>query len=59
MADMDEEEHYTWHRYYGYKDIPNFLFVVYSKGDRGVTLATMSLSYPLIPKKGELINGIN
>jgi Dehydrogenases (flavoproteins) len=58
-VDMDEEEHYTWHRYYGYKDIPNIFFESYPKGDGRVSLSAVSLIHPSAPKKGELINGIN
>jgi len=56
---MDEEEYYTWRRYYGYKGIPNFLFDSCPKGDGRVTLDITPLFHPLIPKKGELINGVN
>jgi len=58
-VDMDEKESHTWHRYYGYKDLHNVLFESYPKGDGRVTLLIMPLFYPMIPKKGELINGIN
>ena len=58
-VDMDEEEHYTWHRYYGYKDIHNFGFDSGPKGDGRVSLDIAPVFHSLIPKKGELINGIN
>ena len=58
-TDMDEEESYTWHRYYGYKGIPNFLFGSCPNGDGRTTLAITPLFYPSTFKKGELINGIN
>jgi Dehydrogenases (flavoproteins) len=56
---MDEEEYYTWRRYYGYKGIPNFLFDSAPKGDGRATLDITPLFHPLIPKKGEHVNGIN
>ena len=56
---MDEEEQNTWRRYYGYKDIPNLLSYSGPIGDGRITLDTVPLFYPMIPKKGELINGIN
>ena len=58
-VDMDEEEYHTWHRYLGYKDIHNFLFGSAPKGDGKVSLFVVPLFYPLIPKKGELVNCIN
>jgi Dehydrogenases (flavoproteins) len=56
---MDEEEYHTWHRYYGYKGIPNFGFDSGPKGDGRVALNIAPMFQPFIPKKGELINGIN
>jgi Dehydrogenases (flavoproteins) len=58
-VDMDEEEYHTWRRYYGYKDIPNLMFASYPQGYRRRTLSITPLFYPLIPKKGEFINGRN
>jgi Dehydrogenases (flavoproteins) len=58
-VDMGEEESYTWHRYYGYGDIPNLLFESFPKGDGRVSLSAISLFHPSAPKKGELINGRN
>jgi Dehydrogenases (flavoproteins) len=58
-VDMDEEEHYTWHRWYGYKNIPNFGFDSGPKGDGRIALCIAPMFQPFIPKKGELVNGIN
>jgi len=58
-TDMDEKEHYTWHRYYGYKDIHDIIFESYPKGDGRVSLCAFSSIHPSTPKKGELANGIN
>jgi Dehydrogenases (flavoproteins) len=57
-VDMDEEEHHTWHRYYGYKDIHNFLCDSGPMGDGRIALSATRLLHSYIPEKGELINGI-
>jgi Dehydrogenases (flavoproteins) len=57
-VDMDEEERYTYYRYYGYKD-SNYLFDMTSKGDGRVEFSTQPFLQSLIPKKGELVNSFN
>jgi Dehydrogenases (flavoproteins) len=57
-VDMNEEEHYTWHRYAGYKNIHNILIDEFPIGDGMITLSATRLLDSYIPEKGELVNAI-
>jgi len=57
-VDMDEKEHYTWHRYCGYKNIHNIIIDEFPMGDGRITLSATRLLDSYIPEKGELVNAI-
>jgi Dehydrogenases (flavoproteins) len=58
-VDMDEEEHYTWHRYIGYKNIHNILFEEFPIGDGRITLSALRYSHPFIPEKRDSLTPSN
>jgi digeranylgeranylglycerophospholipid reductase len=57
-VNMDKEEYYAQSHRYGYKKMPNLYFYTEPRGDGRTSVGVMPL-YAFIPKKGDLLNGLN